>query len=80
MRLAIGSDHAGFARKMKLLDHLAEAGHPVLGDKLYGNAGSSRRFPRVALHAATLGFLHPHTGEQKSCSLEDFIVEMKNEV
>lgn len=41
--------------------HLAEAGHPVLGDKLYGNAGSSRRFPRVALHAAVLGFEHPKT-------------------
>lgn len=39
--------------------HLAEAGHPVLGDKIYGNAGSSRRFPRVALHAAVLGFDHP---------------------
>ena len=41
--------------------HLAEAGHPVLGDKLYGNAGSSRRLPRVALHAAVLGFDHPST-------------------
>ena len=41
--------------------HLAEAGHPVLGDKLYGNEGSSRRFPRVALHAAVLGFDHPST-------------------
>lgn len=41
--------------------HLAEAGHPVLGDKIYGNAGSSRRFPRVALHAAVLGFDHPST-------------------
>jgi len=41
--------------------HLAEAGHPVLGDKLYGNAGSSRRFARVALHAAVLGFEHPKT-------------------
>ena len=41
--------------------HLAEAGHPVLGDKLYGNQGSARRFPRVALHAAILGFDHPST-------------------
>ena len=41
--------------------HLAEAGHPVLGDKLYGNQGSARRLGRVALHAAVLGFDHPST-------------------
>lgn len=41
--------------------HLAESGHPVLGDKIYGNQGSARRFPRVALHAAILGFDHPST-------------------
>lgn len=44
--------------------HLAEAGHPVLGDKLYGTSGSSRKSPRVALHAAVLGLKHPVTGEQ----------------
>ncbi|MEE3248712.1 MAG: RluA family pseudouridine synthase, partial [Chloroflexota bacterium] len=45
--------------------HLAESGHPVLGDKLYADSGSARRFPRVALHAAVLGFKHPSTGESK---------------
>ena len=44
--------------------HLAESGHPVLGDKLYGDMGSSRRCPRVALHAAVLGLEHPMTGEE----------------
>ncbi len=49
--------------------HLAELGHPVCGDKVY-----NRRFgetpvpdesgaPRLALHAAELGFVHPVTGE-----------------
>ena len=42
--------------------HLAEMGHPVLGDRVYG-AGSSLTFPRQALHAAYLKFFHPVTGE-----------------
>ena len=41
--------------------HLSEAGHPLLGDALYGGraAGGSSRIARQALHAATLGFEHP---------------------
>ena len=55
--------------------HLAEAGHPVVGDGLYGRKppsggggrlavelAAARRMPRQALHAATLGFVHPHSG------------------
>jgi len=42
--------------------HLAELGHPVLGDKLYGGHGVGRRLPRYALHACVLGFRHPVTG------------------
>ena len=44
--------------------HLAESGLPVLGDKLYGDKGSARKAPRVALHAAVLGFEHPMTHEE----------------
>jgi 23S rRNA pseudouridine1911/1915/1917 synthase len=45
--------------------HLAERGHPVCGDKVYNIRpdGSVRadasRAPRLALHAAELGFTHP---------------------
>lgn len=42
--------------------HMAELGHPVLGDLLYGGRASTARAPRVALHAAVLGFVHPITG------------------
>ncbi|MBI4211131.1 MAG: RluA family pseudouridine synthase, partial [Deltaproteobacteria bacterium] len=38
--------------------HMAELGHPLIGDKVYG--GSSR-FKRHALHAHTLNFRHPAT-------------------
>ncbi len=49
--------------------HLSEAGHPVCGDKEYrgplGQKPSLDRSsaPRLALHAAELGFEHPLTGE-----------------
>lgn len=44
--------------------HAAEAGHAVLGDRLYGSMRSTRRAERLALHAAELIFAHPHTGER----------------
>jgi 23S rRNA pseudouridine1911/1915/1917 synthase len=49
--------------------HLSEAGHPVCGDKDYrGPLGQKPTLdrsgaPRLALHAAELGFQHPITGE-----------------
>ena len=41
--------------------HLAETGHPVLGDTLYGDRRPHRLCPRLALHAAVLAFAHPFT-------------------
>ncbi len=43
--------------------HLAEIGHPVLGDPLYAPRAIQVRAPRLALHAAALAFTHPTTGE-----------------
>lgn len=50
--------------------HLAEHGHPVLGDPLYGKSIGDPELRRVsnelgrqALHATLLGFAHPITGE-----------------
>ena len=36
--------------------------HPLVGDRTYGNP--SKMIARVALHAARLGFFHPHTRRQ----------------
>ena len=47
-------------RKNQIRVHLAEAGHPVAGDAKYGKKGD--RIPRLALHARTLSFPHPHDG------------------
>lgn len=44
--------------------HLAAAGHPVAGDPVYGRKREPREFPRIFLHAHTLSFLHPGTGER----------------
>ena len=49
--------------------HLAERGHPLCGEKVYHQPKFSAPLvdesgaPRLALHAAELGFQHPATGE-----------------
>jgi len=48
-------------RKHQLRVHLAEQGHPIVGDKAYGGQASSLH--RLALHATKLKFKHPLTGE-----------------
>jgi 23S rRNA pseudouridine955/2504/2580 synthase len=49
--------------------HLAHAGHPVLGDDKYGDFALNRELAkqgvkRLFLHAASLAFDHPATGER----------------
>lgn len=60
--------------------HLAHAGHPVFGDPTYGGRSSSwggltgkdarqavallKTLQRQALHARTIGFVHPSTGKR----------------
>ncbi len=45
--------------------HLAEAGHPLLGERVYirDYARPLAPAPRLMLHARTLGLVHPTTGE-----------------
>lgn len=43
--------------------HLSEAGFPILGEPLYAGRSITARAPRLALHAAVLGFEHPDTNE-----------------
>jgi 23S rRNA pseudouridine1911/1915/1917 synthase len=52
-------------RRNQIRVHLAEAGHPVLSDNMYGR-GTDPAFPRLALHARELGFVHPRTGTKVS--------------
>ena len=47
-------------RTHQLRLHMAHLGHPILGDEKYGKRNS---FPRLALHAQEIGFVHPKTGK-----------------
>lgn len=48
-------------RKHQIRVHLADNGLPILGDKKYGGNEPGAR--RLALHAKSLAFNHPHSGE-----------------
>ena len=71
-------------RTHQIRAHMKHIGHPLFGDERYGGTeilrgertGSYRQFvlngfrlcPRQALHARTLGFVHPRTGRQMDFS------------
>ncbi len=44
--------------------HMAAAGHPIVGDPIYGRKKAPKEYPRLFLHAHTLSFIHPSTGER----------------
>lgn len=50
-------------RSHQLRVHMAFIGHPILGDDLY--APLPLRAPRLLLHAAELGFVHPLDGRER---------------
>ena len=55
--------HIITGRTHQIRVHMASIGHPVLGDALYGH----KRMPkaeRLMLHAYSLAFTHPETGER----------------
>ena len=49
-------------RKHQIRVHLAEIGHPVVGDLKYGKGKGT--YKRLALHAKALSFLHPFSGKR----------------
>ena len=61
--------------------HMKYIGHPLVGDKVYGPKrviGETGQF----LHAKTIGFVHPRTGEYMEFSQElpDYFLEKINEL
>ena len=49
-------------RSHQLRVHLLAIGHPILGDRLYGEPTAVARAPRLLLHATQLQLPHPETG------------------
>lgn len=54
--------HLLSGRKHQIRVHLADQGHPVVGDAKYGR--SNDRYPTLALHARSLSFTHPVNGRR----------------
>jgi tRNA pseudouridine32 synthase/23S rRNA pseudouridine746 synthase len=54
--------HPLTGRKHQIRAHLFSIGHPVVGDTLYGDKALQKTFPRLMLHALSLGLRLP-TGE-----------------
>lgn len=59
--------------------HMASIGHPLLGDAVYGTAKSAfKHLQGQTLHAKTIGFIHPSTGEylEVSAPLPEYFVHL----
>jgi tRNA pseudouridine32 synthase/23S rRNA pseudouridine746 synthase len=52
--------HTGRAHQLRV--HMQAIGHPILGDEFYASPAGYAAAPRLLLHAASLGFLHPVRG------------------
>lgn len=63
LRLKTGRTH-------QIRVHLANLGHPVAGDPLYGPKKVLTELRGQCLHAGLLGFVHPRTGEYMEFSAE----------
>ena len=55
--------HILTGRTHQIRVHMKSIGHPVCGDPIYGS-GRGAKVPRLMLHAYTLSFTHPRTGER----------------
>ncbi len=64
-------------RTHQLRVHMAYLRHPILGDEKYGK---KETFPRLALHAQSIGFIHPHGNdflEFSSRTPPEFLAKIK---
>lgn len=60
--------------------HMASIGHPVLGDDIYSDRKSPFKLEGQTLHAMTLGFIQPTTGEyvETTAPLPDYFEKLLN--
>jgi len=55
-------------RKNQIRVHMADIGHPIVGDRKYGKTNDGYR--RLALHSKSISFKHPTSGEQMTFETE----------
>lgn len=55
--------HILTGRTHQIRVHMKHLGHPVCGDPIYGSPRGAK-VPRLMLHAYSLSFTHPTTGER----------------
>ncbi len=71
--------HILTGRTHQIRVHTRHMGHPVCGDPIYGSA-KGLKVPRLMLHAYTLTFTHPRTGERMTFTAplpEEFVRGLK---
>ena len=61
--------HILTGRTHQIRVHMKHLGHPVCGDPIYGSLRGAR-VPRLMLHAWSLAFTHPRTGERMMFTAE----------
>jgi len=61
----------GTGRTHQLRKHMAESGHPIIGDKLYGESGDIFRGKGLFLAAVELSFTHPINGIPMNIRIDD---------
>lgn len=67
-------------RSHQLRVHMLAIGHPILGDRFYGSPEGVSASKRLQLHAETLSFIHPNTGNwvDFNCPCDLFSTEPQN--
>ena len=72
--LSLVEIHLLTGRKHQIRVHFAEKGHPVVGDRKYGDGDLISK--RLALHARSISFIHPFSKKQMTFETEmpeDFV-------
>ena len=58
--------HPQTGRRHQLRIHMSELGNPILGDQQYGLKQNNSKSKGLYLHASSISFIHPHTGDKIS--------------
>lgn len=62
--------------------HMQHIGYPIVGDPLYGSPAAKLKHEGQLLHAASLGFTHPISGEflRFTCDLPSYFQKLLNQL